>query len=125
MDDGLKEFFENMPKRKLPTLRECIERWSQRTKVYLKWEKIGIDDYLLALYERLKISELLDKENISEDTKKELDDSDKRFVDLSKETEKSVIPSVETKSNTTKKKYWFAYRLLSSHYEEWLWYARF
>ena len=124
-DEGLKEFFARMPKRKLPTLKECIERWSKRTQGYLQWEKIGIDDYLLALYEREKVEELLGKEDVSEELKEKLDVADKKFIELTKETEKSLISTIETKDNETKKKYWFAYRLLSAHYDEWLLYAHF
>ena len=124
-DEDLKEFFARMPKRKSPTLKECIERWSKRTQGYLQWEKIGIDDYLLALYEREKVEELLGKEDVSEELKEKLDVADKKFIELTRETEKSLISTIETKDNETKKKYWFAYRLLSAHYDEWLLYAHF
>ena len=124
-DEDLKEFFARMPKRKPPTLKECIERWSKRTQGYLQWEKIGIDDYLLALYEREKVEELLGKEDVSEELKEKLDVADKKFIELTRETEKSLISTIETKDNETKKKYWFAYRLLSAHYDEWLLYAHF
>ena len=124
-DEDLKKFFARMPKRKPPTLKECIERWSKRTQGYLQWEKIGIDDYLLALYTREKVEELLGKEDVSEELKEKLDVADKKFVELTRETEKSLISTIETKDNETKKKYWFAYRLLSAHYDEWLLYAHF
>ena len=124
-DEDLKEFFARMPKRKPLTLKECIERWSKRTQGYLQWEKIGIDDYLLALYTREKVEELLDKEDVSEELKEKLDVADKKFIELTRETEKSLISTIETKDNETKKKYWFAYRLLSAHYDEWLLYAHF
>ena len=124
-DEDLKEFFARMPKRKPLTLKECIERWSKRTQGYLQWEKIGIDDYLLALYTREKVEELLGKEDVSEELKEKLDVADKKFIELTRETEKSLISTIETKDNETKKKYWFAYRLLSAHYDEWLLYAHF
>lgn len=124
-DEDLKNFFARMPKRPLPTLSECIDRWSKRTRDYLRWEKIGIDDYLLALYGRQRIEELLDEEEMSEEQRKELEAADKRFIELSKETKKSVISDIKASGSDKKKRYWFAYRLLSSHYEEWLLYARF
>ena len=113
-DEDLKEFFARMPKRKPPTLKECIERWSKRTQ-----------GYLLALYTREKVEELLGKEEVSEELKEKLDVADKKFIELTRETEKSLISTIETKDNETKKKYWFAYRLLSAHYDEWLLYAHF
>jgi hypothetical protein len=124
-DEDLKNFFARMPKRPLSTLSECIDRWSKRTRDYLRWEKIGIDDYLLALYGRQRIEELLDEEEMSEEQRKELEAADKRFIELSKETKKSVISDIKASGSAKKKRYWFAYRLLSSHYEEWLLYARF
>ena len=94
-------------------------------RVICSGKKIGIDDYLLALYEREKVEELLGKEEVSEELKEKLDEADKKFIELTRETEKSLISTIEIKDNETKKKYWFAYRLLSAHYDEWLLYAHF
>lgn len=124
MNQELEEFFRRMPKRPLPTLNETIIRWSKYVVKIAEWDKIGIDDYLLYLSCRERIAELLKTEKLINEYKDLLEKSDKKFIEVTIETEKSFIRSIKTKS-CNKEENWFAYRVLKSHFEDWIKYAMF
>lgn len=108
-----------------PTLDQLLVYWINDVKRMDEWKRIDIDEYLEYMYGRKSIQDKLETESLTPEKKASLDEADKFFMNITKETEKSILFMENYNPATQKAKYWFAYRLLKSKYDTWLLYAQF
>ena len=103
-------------------LRYFIGQWELNVYELFSWNRYTYDDYYAAISKRDRIEDICDKCYVPEEMLDKIKSIDFEFL---KQTEETSVNLLDRASNSDiAKKKWYAFRLLRSHYDEWIGYLQ-
>lgn len=98
-----------------------IKQWELNVYKLFSWAGYTYDDYYAAIGKRDRINDICNKCYVSQEFLTKIKAIDSDFVKQTKEVNINILDRSSC-SESDKKERWYAFRLLCSHYDDWIGY---
>lgn len=96
-----------------------IKQWELNVHKLFSWEKYTYDDYYAAIGKRDRIHDICNKCFVSQDLLNQIQTIDSDFMKQTKKVDIDILNKSD-ESDLDKKERWYAFRLLTSKYDDWI-----
>lgn len=104
-------------------LEYYIRQWELNVYKLFSWEKYSYDDYYAIIGKRDRINDICNKCYVSQEYMYKIKIIDSDFMKQTKEVNINILNRLSS-SDSDKKERWYAFRLLTSHYNDWIGYLQ-
>ncbi len=100
-----------------------IKQWELNVHKLFSWKKYTYDDYYAVIGKRDRMQDICNKCLVSQDFLNQIRKIDFDFIKQTKEVDIDILNKAAV-SDLDKKERWYAFRLLTSHYDDWIGYLK-